>query len=86
MVWNCRIGIDGPLMKKERAFTIKVLSKYLRTNDMDLLTKSYDVQISKYQQIYDKGPTDDDRRSEIGLGRTRREKSQGERFRPDQIF
>jgi hypothetical protein len=36
------------LMKKDRAFTTRVLSKYLRTNDMDLLTESYDVQISKY--------------------------------------
>jgi ABC-type nitrate/sulfonate/bicarbonate transport system substrate-binding protein len=36
------------LMKKDRTFTTKVLSKYLRTNDIDLLTESYDVQISKY--------------------------------------
>jgi NitT/TauT family transport system substrate-binding protein len=36
------------LMKKDRAFTMKVLSKYLRTNDMDLLTESYDIQIAKY--------------------------------------
>ncbi|HEX9263950.1 MAG TPA: ABC transporter substrate-binding protein [Candidatus Binatia bacterium] len=36
------------LMKKDRAFTMKVLSKYLRTNDTDLLTESYDVQIGKY--------------------------------------
>lgn len=36
------------LMKKDRAFTLKVLSKYLRTNDMDLLTESYDIQIAKY--------------------------------------
>ena len=36
------------LMKKDRAFTIKVLSKYLRTNDMDLLSESYDIQIAKY--------------------------------------
>ena len=36
------------LMKKDRAFTLKVLSKYLRTTDMDLLAESYDVQIAKY--------------------------------------
>ena len=36
------------LMKKDRAFAIKVLSKYLRTSDMDLLGESYDVQIAKY--------------------------------------
>lgn len=36
------------LMKKDRAFTMKVLAKYLRTNDMDLLTESYDIQIGKY--------------------------------------
>jgi len=36
------------LMKKDRAFTIKVLSKYLRTDDMDLLSESYDIQITKY--------------------------------------
>jgi ABC-type nitrate/sulfonate/bicarbonate transport system substrate-binding protein len=36
------------LMKRDRAFALKVLSKYLRTNDMDLLTESYDIQIAKY--------------------------------------
>ena len=36
------------LMKKDRVFTIRILSKYLRTNDMDLLNESYDVQIAKY--------------------------------------
>lgn len=36
------------LMKKDRAFATKVLSKYLRTNDPELLNESYDVQISKY--------------------------------------
>src|SRR5438132_6513576 len=36
------------LIKKDRAFTIKVLSKYLRTNDMDLLSESYDIQVTKY--------------------------------------
>jgi ABC-type nitrate/sulfonate/bicarbonate transport system substrate-binding protein len=36
------------LMKKDRAFTIKVLSKYLRTDDMDLLSESYDIQVAKY--------------------------------------
>jgi NitT/TauT family transport system substrate-binding protein len=36
------------LMKKDRAFAIKVLSKYLRTSDMDLLGESYEVQIAKY--------------------------------------
>jgi ABC-type nitrate/sulfonate/bicarbonate transport system substrate-binding protein len=38
------------LMKKDRAFTLKVLSKYLRTNDMELLSESYDIQIAKYMQ------------------------------------
>src|SRR5258706_3272706 len=38
------------LMKKDRSFTLKVLSKYLRTNDMDLLNESYDIQIAKYMQ------------------------------------
>ncbi len=36
------------LMKKDRGFAMKVLSKYLRTTDADLLTESYDVQIAKY--------------------------------------
>jgi hypothetical protein len=36
------------LMKKDRAFTMKVLSKYLRINDTDLLSESYDIQIAKY--------------------------------------
>src|ERR1044071_3562216 len=36
------------LMKKDRAFATKVLSKYLRTNDPELLNESYDVQIAKY--------------------------------------
>ena len=36
------------LMKKDRGFTIKILSKYLRTTDADLLNESYDVQIAKY--------------------------------------
>ena len=36
------------LMKKDRAFATKVLSKYLRTNDPELLNESYDVQIGKY--------------------------------------
>src|SRR5262252_8443862 len=36
------------LMKRDRAFTIKVLSKYLRTNEMDLLSESYDIQVTKY--------------------------------------
>ena len=36
------------LMKKDRTFTLKILAKYLRTQDMDLLTESYDVQIAKY--------------------------------------
>ena len=38
------------LMKKDRPFTLKVLSKYLRTNDVDLLNESYDIQIAKYMQ------------------------------------
>ena len=36
------------LMRKDRAFTLKVLSKYLRTIDADLLAESYDIQITKY--------------------------------------
>lgn len=36
------------VMKRDRGFTMKVLSKYLRTTDSDLLTESYDVQIAKY--------------------------------------
>ena len=36
------------LMKKDRGFAMKVLAKYLRTTDADLLTESYDVQIAKY--------------------------------------
>lgn len=36
------------LMKKDRAFATKVLSKYLRTQDAELLGESYDVQIAKY--------------------------------------
>jgi NitT/TauT family transport system substrate-binding protein len=36
------------LMKKDRAFATKVLSKYLRTDDPELLAESYDVQIAKY--------------------------------------
>lgn len=36
------------LMKKDRAFTFKIFSKYLRTADRELLTETYDVQIAKY--------------------------------------
>jgi NitT/TauT family transport system substrate-binding protein len=36
------------LMKKDRAFTLKVLSKYLRITDTDLLSEAYDIQINKY--------------------------------------
>jgi len=36
------------LMKKDRAFSFKVLGKYLRTSDSDLLSETYDVQIAKY--------------------------------------
>ncbi|MGZ9156776.1 MAG: ABC transporter substrate-binding protein [Candidatus Binatia bacterium] len=36
------------LMKKDRAFSFNVLRKYLRTDDADLLTETYDVQIMKY--------------------------------------
>jgi len=36
------------LMKKDRAFTLKTLSKYLRTDDTDLLSESYEIQIAKY--------------------------------------
>lgn len=38
------------LMKRDRALTFKVLSKYLRTTDQELLGESYDVQIAKYMQ------------------------------------
>ncbi|MDP9130431.1 MAG: ABC transporter substrate-binding protein [Candidatus Binatota bacterium] len=36
------------LMKKNRAFSFSVFRKYLRTDDTDLLTETYDVQIVKY--------------------------------------
>src|SRR6185312_5467212 len=36
------------LMKKDRPFTMKVLRKYLRTDETELLNETYDVQISKY--------------------------------------
>jgi len=36
------------LMKRDRAFSFKVLGKYLRTSDTDLLSETYDVQIAKY--------------------------------------
>ena len=36
------------LMKKDRAFTINVLSKYLRTDDAEVLSESYDIQVAKY--------------------------------------
>jgi NitT/TauT family transport system substrate-binding protein len=36
------------LMKKDHAFTFNVFRKYLRTDDADLLTETYDVQIIKY--------------------------------------
>jgi len=36
------------LMKKDRVFATKVLSKYLRTDDPEFLAESYDVQIAKY--------------------------------------
>jgi len=39
------------LMKKDRAFATKVLSKYLRTQDAELLGESYDVQIAKYMMM-----------------------------------
>jgi len=35
-------------MKKDRPFTMKVLRKYLRTDETELLNETYDVQISKY--------------------------------------
>lgn len=38
------------LMKRDQALTFKVLSKYLRTTDQELLGESYDVQIAKYMQ------------------------------------
>jgi NitT/TauT family transport system substrate-binding protein len=36
------------MMKKNRAFSFNVFRKYLRTDDADLLTETYDVQIIKY--------------------------------------
>ena len=36
------------LMKKDRDFALKVLSKYLRTTETDLLSETYDIQIAKY--------------------------------------
>ena len=36
------------LMKKDRAFTMKVLSKYLRLDDVNLVAESYDIPIAKY--------------------------------------
>jgi NitT/TauT family transport system substrate-binding protein len=36
------------LMKKDRTFTMKILRKYLRTDDPELLAETYDVQITKY--------------------------------------
>jgi NitT/TauT family transport system substrate-binding protein len=36
------------LMKRDRAFTLKLLSKYLRTTETDLLSETYDIQIAKY--------------------------------------
>jgi len=44
------------LMKKDRAFATKVLSKYLRTQDAELLGESYDVQIAKYMKYMMKVP------------------------------
>ena len=36
------------LMKRDRAFTIKIFRKYLRLEDPELLAETYDVQIAKY--------------------------------------
>src|ERR1044071_2669262 len=36
------------LMKKDRAFATKILRKYLRLDDPELLAETYDVQIAKY--------------------------------------
>ena len=36
------------LMKKDRSFTLKLLSKYLRTTETDLLSETYDLQVAKY--------------------------------------
>jgi len=36
------------LMKKNRALSFNIFRKYLRTDDADLLTETYDVQIVKY--------------------------------------
>ena len=35
-------------MKRDRAFTISVMSKFLRTNDQDQLAEAYDVYVNKY--------------------------------------
>ena len=35
-------------MKRDRAFTISVLRKYLRLDNSDLLSEAYDIQIAKY--------------------------------------
>ena len=35
-------------MKRDRAFTISVMSKFLRTNDQDQLAEAYDVYANKY--------------------------------------
>ena len=36
------------LMKRDRGFALKVLSKYLRIDDTNLLAETYDIQIAKY--------------------------------------
>jgi ABC-type nitrate/sulfonate/bicarbonate transport system substrate-binding protein len=36
------------LMKRDRGFAMKVLSKYLRIDDTNLLAETYDIQIAKY--------------------------------------
>ncbi|HUK40152.1 MAG TPA: ABC transporter substrate-binding protein [Candidatus Acidoferrales bacterium] len=39
---------SAALMKKDRAFTMKIFRKYLRLDDPELLAETYDVQIVKY--------------------------------------
>jgi ABC-type nitrate/sulfonate/bicarbonate transport system substrate-binding protein len=36
------------LMKKDRAFATRIIRKYLRTDDPEVIAETYDVQIVKY--------------------------------------
>jgi hypothetical protein len=35
-------------VKKDRAFAVEVMSKYLRTNDKEVLEGTYDISVTKY--------------------------------------